>query len=208
MKKLVFVLAMMFATAIFVQAQETAEATFNLSMTVDKYIEATPGPLYWNVGTTDHNNGRNVEEIYGNFDEWNLAYSNCPFRVDIEGNNPAGQGKPRFARLETGAKANGYDILPTLYKIYVHTNDEAKYLSGAGTMVQQAGEFPIYGVFDEAPHNGQVKMDMRVFINTALATDPGAGGTKKTVIDPNYTWDQSADAGEYTCQMTVTLTAL
>ncbi|HKK54531.1 MAG TPA: hypothetical protein VJ926_03365 [Patescibacteria group bacterium] len=190
-----------------VQAQSSDQTEINMSLTVDEYIEAVPS-IDWDLGETNHNAGRNKEEIYGvSSPDMDIAYANCPFSVTLNGDNPAGDGIPRFAREEVGTHANGYDVLPTLYKIYVTTNGVVEYIDGAGTMVQQAGYFPLGEDFVEAPHNGQVRMNISAFINTALATDPGAS-VKKTIIDPNFTWDQSADAGVYEASIVATFSAL
>lgn len=208
MKKVFLFLAIMFAVAIFVQvqAQNSDDVTFNLSMTVDKYIETTPGPLNWDFGTTSHQvaYGGPMESLYGAMGEWNLAYANCPFSITVEGDNDAGQGVPRFVRNEVGPTANGYDVLPTLYQIHFTTNGVQDLFYG--TWLQGAHQFPYTKSFPEAPHNGQVKMDMKAYINSSIASE--AVPIRKTLIDPNFTWQQSADAGEYTCTMTVTLTAL
>lgn len=147
------ILAMMFATAIFVQAQYSDDVTFNLKMTVDKYIETAPSPINWDFGLTTHSlaNGSH-ERLYGdNPGEWDLAYANCPFSITIDGDNPAGQGVPRFARLEEGPNTNGYDVAATLYQIHFTTNGNQQLFYG--TWLQGAHQFPYTKSFAEAPHN-------------------------------------------------------
>ncbi len=52
-------------------------------------------------------------------------------------------------------------------------------------------------------------MDMKAFVNTAVNSllDHGVS-LKRTLIDPNFKNSDSADAGDYTCTMTVTLAAI
>jgi hypothetical protein len=207
-KSLIFVMALglLFFVAQTTNAQNSDNVQFNLSMTVDKYIETAPGPIDWDFGTTSHatSYGPSREQLYGNLGEWDLAYANCPFSVTVEGDNDAGQGVPRFARAEVGPNANGYDVLATMYQIHFTTNGNRDLFYG--TWLQGAHQFPYTKSFNEAPHNGQVKMDMKAWVNSTIASE--AVPVRATIIDPNYTWQQSADAGEYTCTMTVTLTAL
>lgn len=188
-----------------VQAQNTANVALNLSMTVDKYIETTPGPLSWNLGTTVHSS--NGEQIYGVVNEWDIAYANCPFSVTITGNNVANEGVPRFARAEIGANGapNGrYDVLPTLYAINFTTNGNRDLFYG--TWLQGAHQFPRTKNFAETPHNGQIKMDMKVYVNATVASE--IVPRRRTIIDPNMTPEQSADAGNYEATMDITFTAL
>lgn len=187
-------------------AQNTGNVNFNLSMTVDRYIEVTPGPISWDFGTTRHqvNYGGPMESLYGTMGEWNLAYVNCPFSVTISGDNPASQGVPRFARKEVGPHSGGYDILATLYAINFTTNGVRDLFYG--TWLQGANQFPRTKSYSEAPHNGQVKMDMKAWVNSSIASE--AVPVRHTLINPAFTNDQSADAGDYTCTMLITLLAL
>jgi hypothetical protein len=206
MKKFALIFAFMIVAVAFTQAQTTASASFNLSMTVDKYIETTPSPLNWDFGTTSHQvaYGGPIESLYGAMGQWNLAYANCPFSVTVAGNNGANQGVPRFARQEVGAHGGAWDILPTLYAINFTTNGVRDLFYG--TWLQGAHQFPYTKNYTEAPHNGQVKMDMVSYINSTIASE--AVPVRKTLIDPTFTNIQSADAGVYECTMVVTLTAL
>jgi len=186
--------------------QYSDDVSFNLSMTVDKYIETAPGPIDWDFGTTDHSTswGPSRESLYGSLGEWDIAYANCPFSVTISGDNAAGQGVPRFVRDEVGANANGYDVLATLYQIHFTTNGNRDLFYG--TWLQGAHQFPYTKSFPEAPHNGQIKMDMKAYVNSTIASEQIP--VRPTIIDPNMTWQQSADAGVYECTMDVTFTAL
>lgn len=203
MKKLISFLAIMFAMVIFVQtASAQTPVQFNLSMTVDKYIETGESPVNLPLGTTTHVGNR--EQLNGDIGEWNLAYANCGFSVTISGNNLAGNGVPRFARAEEGT--GNFDVLPTLYDIRFTTNTVRKLFFGSAGP-KGASHFTHTKDYSVAPHNGQVKMDMKVYVNSNLAVDEGVP-VRRTIIDPDFTWDQSADAGLYQCTMMVTLAAL
>ena len=218
MKRLMSFVAIMIVAVMFVQtvnAQSSASANFNLSMTVDEYIETAPGAVDFNFGTTRSNvyyGAPRNEDLYdgwGNTGEWDLAYANCPFSVTLSGNNPAGQGVPRFARAEVGAHGGGFDVLNTVYRIGFMTNgvvenDAFGYVWGFG-----ASSFPKTANFSEAPHNGQVKMSLKAAVNSHWEPSKDAGiPIRETVINSAFSNQQSADAGEYTCTMLVTLTAL
>ncbi len=209
MKKVFGILTLLCVMALFVQnvaAQNTGVANFNLSMTVDKYIETTPSPLSWDFGTTTHSAsyGPSREELYGTMGQWDLAYVNCPFSVTVSGNNVANEGVPRFARAEVGAHGGAYDILATLYAIHFTTNGYQDLFYG--TWLQGAHQFPYTKSYSEAPHNGQVKMDMNAYVNSSVASENVP--VRATLINPAFTGIQSADAGVYACTMIVTLTAL
>jgi len=180
-------------------------ATFNLKMTVDKYIEAMASPVDFNFGTTAHTILK-AEELCGNTGSWNLAYANCPFSVTISGNNGANQGVPRFARQEQGPHGGAWDILNTVYDINFTTNGETSSFAGFFGYLG-ASEFPKTKNYAEAPHNGQIRMDIKAFVNTAANSllDHGVS-LRRTLIDPNFKNSDSADAGDYTCIMVVTLT--
>jgi hypothetical protein len=177
-------------------------ATFNLSMTVDKYIEVMASPVSFDFGTTVHSDG--AEQLCSsNTGVWNLAYANCPFKVTISGTNAAGDAFPRFARAEVGAHASGFDVLPTFYDIKFATNGQEVNFWNQQWM--PAASFPYTATFSETPHNGQVKMSLAAKVNT---DDEGGIAQKKSKIDPTYTARSSADAGVYTAKMIVTLAAI
>jgi len=197
--------------------QSSDATTFNLSMTVDKYIESIP-TVNWDFGTTVHNGwgGGNPKEGLNTalpegsgWGQWDLAYANCGFSVTVSGSNPAGQNVPRFARAEVGTHANGFDILSTGYQIGILTNGVWDNHLGLNSGIR-AGSFPKTVNLTETPHNGQVAMKMAAKINAIGQGSEENHGypIRQTLIDPTFTWDQSADAGVYTCTMLVTLNAL
>lgn len=192
-----------------VNAQNTGSSSLSLSMTVDQYIET--GPLEsWNLGLTSHATGGGVgsrEQLYSTTKEWNLAYANCGFTVSISGNNPGNQQVPRFARLETGVGASGFDELPTLYNIGITTNNIRTNFFNTLIGANQLHVGGYSKQYPDTPHNGQVKMDMYVRVNSSAAHHEGSQWAL-TEINPNFTHQQSADAGLYECTMVVTLAAI
>lgn len=208
MKKLIFLSVFMIAMISFsqsVRAQNPVQ--FNLSMEVAKYIETTPTPLDFNFGVATHNpSTANMELVSSAKGVWNIAYANCPFSVTISGNNAANEGVPRFARQELGTNASGYDVLNTMYQIFFTTNGPANRELFYGNWLQEASNFPHTKNFEEAPHNGQIKMDIIAFVNSTKKS--AAVPVRKTAIDPNMDRRQSADAGIYECTMQVTFIAL
>lgn len=219
MKKVLFSIFAMAIMAFSAQATvpggQHNSTTFNLKMNVDKYIEAMCGPVDFNFGTTQHVGITKAEELCGKTGSWDLAYANCPFSVTISGNNGANQGVPRFARQETGAHGGAWDILNTVYDINIATNGAETSFNSFdifGIAVPKpigAKDFPKTKNFSEAPHNGQVHMSMKAFVNTYanMIFDNGTP-LRQTIINPSWTNDKSADAGEYSCTMIVTLAAL
>jgi hypothetical protein len=208
MKKLFGILVIAIAIGFAQNANAQGKsATFNLKMNVSNYIEAMASPVNFNFGTTQHTILK-AEELCGNVGSWNLAYANCPFSVTISGNNGANQGVPRFARQETGANGGDWDILNTVYDINFTTNGVTTSFAGFFGYLG-ASDFPKTQNYSEAPHNGQVKMDMKAFVNTATNSllDHGVS-LKRTLIDPNFKNYDSADAGDYKCTMVVTLLAI
>lgn len=216
MKKLLSFSAILIAMVCFVQtAQAQTPVQFNLSMTVDKYIETVTSPINVNLGTTLHSsNAEGLNTAVPQGSGWlqgNLAYANCLFSVTISGDNPVGQLVPRFARAQDGAHANGvFDILSTGYQIGIYANG-VDVTAGAWGMNYgiTAGSFPRTVSATEIPHNGQVSFKLASKVNAAgggdeLSTYP----IRQTLINPAFTDQQSADAGIYTCTMVITLAAL
>jgi hypothetical protein len=199
MKKHAVLLAVVLGVAGLALGQASQSTTFNLSLYLNEYIETMPGPVDVNLG---HTWQRNTAEVYGmsQLSPWDFAYANCPFRATFTGDNPAGEGKPRFARLETGTHANGYDTLST--RLFFGFLIDGVRNSGA----MDAKGFPFSWDYPEAPHNGQVRMDWLVYVNWEDLQDTVP--VRHTRIDPAFDWQDSADAGLYTCTIVVTLGAL
>lgn len=206
MKKLVLSIVAIFAIVLFANAQDSS--TFNLSMTVDEYIECTSGPIAINFGTTSHNS--NAEQLFAHSQYMDLAYANCPFSITISGDNAASEGVPRFVRQETGTYGGDYDTLPTHFDFHIGVNN-IDYMVNDGAMGNYvpAKDFPISQDFNEAPHNGQIRLWMGARVNNLLANSwtPDIP-IRKTLIDQSMTKVQSADAGDYACTMTITLAAI
>lgn len=206
MKKVMSFMAIAIAMVCLVQTAQAQTANFNLQMTVTPYIETMQSPVTFNFGSTNHDGMyAKSQSLYGNTGEWNLAYANCPFSVTIAGNNDANQGVPRFAKLQTGTHANAvYDVLPTLYAINFTTNGVRDLFYGS--WLQGANNFPYTKSYAEAPHNGQIKMDMVAYVNSAIASEDVP--VLQTLINSAFSDGQSADAGLYECTMVVTLAAI
>lgn len=202
---LAFAAAFLLVAGIASSNGNSAAVTFNLTATMIPYIEATPGPLAWNLGSTNYSSsyGPPRLNLYVTSGVYDLFYANCPFVCQLSGQNGAGENFPRFARLEEGPNANGWDTLPTIYYVRLKTNniwtEVTDWFDGSGI-------FPRTKNFTEAPHNGQVAFQMTVGVNDT--TTPDTIPTREVRINPAFTWQQSADAGVYTCDFTITLTAL
>jgi hypothetical protein len=86
------------------------------------------------------------------------------------------------------------------------TNGNGKRLSND---MLPAHAFPYTEEFLEAPHNGQVKLQMNVHANDDfLHSGRDNVDIRRTRINPAYTDEMSADAGTYSCTMIMTLAAL
>ena len=214
MKKVIFLAVLMVAMISFSQSVKAqTPVQFNLSMEVAKYIETTPSPLSFNFGTATYNqyfgSPGNMDLYQSAENSWDLAYANCGFSVTLSGDNPAGQGVPRFSRAEQGDYAIGFDILNTVYQIGIWTNGEVQNDAFGKVWGIGASSFPITGTFAETPHNGQVRMTMRASVNSHWHPSKDAGiPIREAIINSNFTNQQSADAGTYTCTMLVTLAAI
>jgi|SRR6056297_126982 len=220
MKKSILVLTGLFVAMLFavnsVQAQNTQ--TFNLSATVEKYIEVNPS--YTNLGPGDYHQaisltpgeGDHVPDgVHPLMNRWQDAvYANCPFNISYAGSNDAQDGLPILAREEVSG--NGFDRLQTQIQTRVRIN---------GTQATQ-GTMPGYERHDmnftsdadgaasgtwsgktvdfvNAPHDGEVE-----FTLTMNAFLPH----KSPDFGNDNTWNESADAGEYTATLVATYSTL
>jgi len=206
MKRFAVVLTTMFAMFAFmamtsnVQAQET-----DLNMTVDlqEYIE-TQKTIDWNLATWHYDNF-DVETVYGEGNSWLMGYANCPFEVSVSGSNPVDGDEygPTFARPEA-MNGSAVDRLESIYKIFFEINGEQKQIHG-GYYGDDASDFPISGVIDEAPHDGEVRLNMSMHVNTPLTT--GDFPNRTTSVGERAP-EESADAGIYKASMQFTFSAL
>lgn len=205
MKKL-SVLFVLLLTVVFVNAQESA--TFNLSMTVNEYIETMPQAGAWDLGTTVHSADSEIITVIQS-QEWDLAYANCPFEITFSGTNASGGTAPRFVRKQEGDNAGGiYDVLPTALHFDVTMNGQLSHEPSLSTF-WGAGSFPQTIKYNEAPHNGQVKLSIWSEVNTArAATVDNTIPVRQTLIDNGFGPQDSADAGVYSCEVMLTLTTL
>jgi len=182
--------------------------TFDLSATVQPYVEVNPA--YANVSqsmTISLPGDGNVpvfSVVTGNFD---VAYANCPFSVSFVGDNPADDNIPILAMEEPGASMR-YDRLQTKIQIEFVINrtngqiDKERNLmdflsnpEGANT-----GAWTNQTVtFVNVPHDGEIYMNRR--FGASLPHESPDFGTYLN------TWNQSADAGLYECQLIATYAA-
>jgi len=180
--------------------------TFNLSATVQEYIEVNPAykvvdkPMItipgFGIGVLS--TGWSNQTSY-----YDAIYANCRFSFTLKGDNDAGDGQPILAREETHLNVGGlgtWDRLQTLLVFNYLTNPGERhhviFTSNAEGAV--AGDWsPRSGSvsFKSAPHNGEVALE--VFLGAALPH------LSPDFDNPN-TWNQSADAGLYTCYVTAT----
>ena len=195
----------------FVQkvSAQSASTTFNFSATVEKWIAVAEGTV--NVGLegswnhTKVNPGIAGSQNLVGFPQWKTrlednVYANCPFTVTYS-------GMPILSRTELNG--NGADRLQTSIVIRNYINgyynaelagferQDMSFVSGpeganTGTFTNQSLSF-------QTPHNGEVITE--IFMSAALPhLSPDFGNAN--------TWNQSADAGLYTCQVVATYAAL
>jgi len=186
------------------------QQTFNFECTVEPYIEVNSTynvvdkPMITIPGFGDGvlSTGWSNKTSY-----YDAIYANCRFAFTLEGNNGVPDGQPILAREETHLDKGGlgtWDRLQT-YLIFKYTinpgeNHHVMFTSDAegaatGNWSPSGGSMS----FKSAPHSGEVALD--VFLSAALPhKSPDFG-------NPN-TWNQSADAGVYTCTVIATYTAL
>ncbi len=199
----VFVFAILVTTN--VQAQETQTITFNA--TVEPYIEINPDYLNMEFSTSINPGDAGSAVMDHGFDQastYNDAvYANCPMQISVEGDNPAGDGEPILARQEVDG--NGYDRLQTKIQLrhllnggnpvtggkYFFTSDP----DGAATGNWKWGKTHDF----LTPHDGEV--DLMVYFRARLPHASPDFGTDNT-------WNQSADAGDYTADLVVTYSVL
>lgn len=238
-KSLVF-LVVIFATLLFEQntnAKAPGSLNLNFSVTVEQSIEMTSIPLAFSFGVTKHSiAGVSHEELYGEINQFPIAYVNCPFTVAISGTNGLGQEVPRLARQETGVKGGSWDYLPTSFAINLTTNgvyndnsgiapgksgdhrqdngngsqsfvnNQSHNNPGNNFQVAAASSFPRGEIHEESPLNGLVNMDLKVWVNTYGNIDNVP--LRATQINASQRNNQSADAGQYECTLIVTFMAL
>jgi len=210
MKK-IFIL---FAAVLLVAGMSFAQTsrTFNLQITVQKYVELNPSfPTLLNYGTIipPDNGGATIlngDERPDGVPDWTeFAYANCGVTITFAGNNPAGDGVPCFARMEDGS--GRYDRLNTklhfqlvtwdpsfpVTPIYNNTHIFNAFVSTIpGTWWNPTATIPV-------PHNGEIYLNTRA-------------GVALPAVTPDYgkrnTWSDSADAGVYTATVTITIAAI
>jgi len=223
MKKSILVLTGLFVAMLFavnsVQAQSNTQ-TFNLSADVEKYIEVNPD--FTDLDKSDFNfrtpvlnpGDEESAELQKPIPRWvatleDAVYANCPFQISYNGYNQVGDGEAILARQEVNG--NGPDRLQT--DIFISTHINGGHGGGPGAEVGQTqftsdpegaatGTWTREGEtvsMDNTPHDGEVKIG--VWFGAALPHESPDFGADNT-------WDQSADAGEYTATLVATYSTL
>ena len=213
MKKSILVLTGLFVAMLFAvntQAQQTQ--TFNLSATVEKYVEVNPAYEQMDFSRTINpgDAGSADLEWFNQVGVWkDVVYANCRMQVTMQGDNPAGDGLPILAREEVNG--NGFDRLQTNVDIRPQINghwydqrpgyERAKFIFTSDAEGAATGNWLYYNSysFSNVPHDGEVRMSAS--FDAALPHESPDFGTDNT-------WNQSADAGEYTATLTATYSAL
>jgi len=180
--------------------------TFTFNATVDPYIAVNPGAiLAINIPAISPPQNGSMPGILTQVTQNEVAYANCPFRVDYAGNNAAGDNLPILARLETGPHSGGYDRLQTRLEFHSVINGDWNGAvfgagpTGDGTGVPNTWAWGRNYAVNAVPHDGEVGLVLKCGASLPHAS-PEFG--------VNNTWDQSADAGPYTCYVVATYTAL
>ena len=214
MKKSIFVIAIMIAMLFVVQKSNAQTATFNFQATVEKYIAVSATQVDVNLAgswnQTRLNPGTAGSQNLVGFPQWKTlltdnVYANCPFSVTYAG---ADGNFPILSRTEING--NGDDRLQTSIVIRNEINGswgayqagheihDMSFVSDAegantGTYTNQSIQFT------ETPHNGEVRTE--IFMSAALPhLSPDFGNANS--------WNQSADAGLYTCKVIATYAAI
>ncbi|GAH67675.1 unnamed protein product [marine sediment metagenome] len=183
--------------------------TFNLSATVPDYIEVNPAYATVNkhvlVDVPDDGSAPPWAKWAGNMKD--AVYVNCPFTITYVGHNGVDDGLPILARHEIPT-GNGWDRLQTSIVIKNKINEvgadyerhDMSFLSDPDGAA--AGTYSTTGfcsgatvTFDNAPHDGEVRVEW--FFNASLPH-------KSPDFGPDNTWNESADAGLYECQLVAT----
>ena len=172
------------------------QQTFNFECTVEPYIEVNPTFAVINASRTIHGYGTGApphSRNYGTY--WDAVYSNSRFTVSFEGENDAGDNLPILAMKEPGASTR-YDRLQTIISIRPIIN-----WGGPDTEYREV-EFHYTGwwpgttlTFNNTPHDGEIAIGL--YFNAGLPH-------KSPDFGVDNTWDQSADAGLYTCTVVAT----
>ena len=213
MKRVFLISAMIVAMVAMVSSVQAQTQTFDLSATVQEYIEVNPDFAVMSASrTVDPAEGASAADLesfnyVGKYQD--VVYANCPMNISVEGDNPASDGEPILAREEVNG--NGFDRLQTNVDIRPEINgsynnqgagwDRAKFIFTSGSDGAATGNW-LYGktaTFSNAPHNGEVSLGL--YFDAALPHVSPDFGTDNT-------WKQSADAGEYTAEVVMTYSTL
>lgn len=197
-KLLVLFVALVLAAGMGFGQGASDSQTFTLTTTVQKYIECRAGlaltvtdPPIPGGGTAIHNGTYPAITFYTN-DGNELAYANCPFTVQLSGDNGAGDNLPILARQEVGETrfdrlitSIGLQVPGTTVNISFYSDPDG---AVSGTWNGNPSNCPV-------PHDGEV--GAFIYLGAALPHLSPEFGVDNT-------WNESADAGTYTCTLTFT----
>jgi len=188
----------------------TDTQTFNFSATVQKHIEVNPTCTPLSKSRTIFGTGTGTPTGYpqwaGRWDD--AVYANCPFTISYTGSG-GGVAYPILSRQEI-PRSDRYDRLQTRIHIKnringvygAHDTDferhDMDFMSGANGAATGAWAGQTL-TFNNAPHDGEVQVEL--FFDATLPH-------KSPDFGPDNPWNESADAGVYTCTLTATYTAL
>lgn len=205
------VLVVMVAVLVSASAQNLSQK-FNLQAKVSQYITVNPGNLVnevnpvgaWNQTIVDP--GDVDAHVLPGWPSWKVeykdnVYANCPFTITYTGTSVGSSTFPILSRQEVNG--NGFDRLQTYIVVrneingewnnYLpgHESHDMKFISDAegadnGTMTGSTLNFV------ETPHDGEVATT--IWMSAALPHVTPEFGVDNT-------WNQSADAGLYTCEV-------
>ena len=186
--------------------QLTDSHTFNFDVEVERYIDVGTQLDFTLPPISPPGGGDFPPPISYSLTQYEVAYANCPFRIDYAGDNDVPDGLPILARLELGAASSGYDRLQTRLEFHTIVNGAWNgAVFGAGWAGDGTGTPNIwawgrdYVVMNETPHDGEVGLALKCGVGLPHVT-PEFG------VD--NIWSESADAGQYRCWVVATYSAL
>jgi len=203
-KLLVFVLAALLLIAFSGIAMAVVSDThdFTFQCEVQKYIEVNSGAVKsCSIPAISPYQDGSGPIISYSLTQREVAYANCPFRVDYNGRNDAGDNLPILARLEVGSHSGGFDRLWTRLEFHTIVNGvwNGAVFGNHSIVPQQWAWNRNYVIMNEAPHDGEVGLCLKLGASLPHETPQ---------FNTDNTWQESADAGTYQCYVQATYTAL
>jgi len=208
-KKFFVLFVALFVVAAGMSFGQAVTQTFTMNVTVSKYLEVNSAYVLVSKSRTIPGVGDGIPAVYptwaGNM--LDAVYSNTGFTISYAGNNPATDGFPILAKLEM-PRGDRYDRLQTRIQIKNKINEggadyerhDMRFDSGpdgasAGTYSVAGFNSGSFLTFNNAPHDGELRVEW-FFDGTLPHKSPDFG--------PDNPWNESADAGLYTCTLVAT----